>query len=1045
MRPEQPSIHAAAIARAKGKMYEYFVPPDLHIRIPESLQLEDLFPLLVGTLGDAAAGILKNHFDGTTSELTDSGELRFAGAVLGAYVDSRLGPSISSELLTLSACGYYLSDMPGNSIVQLRRLSGFSDERILPERRALNWALGIPWQREPPSLESAPIHQLCVALRRFYQGDHTDFSNLILDVRNHAYAVGTPAELLYSELLCCIILLRLRNSARTLLSRYSELPLHTWGEYLDRAGSLGELWPSQRQFGHAGLLRGASAVVQMPTSAGKTRATELVIRSALLSGRSRAALIVAPFKALCDEITGALKDSFAGEGVSVNHIGDVLEPDMDVFAQLFGLQFERRKCVIVVTPEKLLYLMRQRPEITNQFDLVMFDEGHQFDTGARGVTYELLLTALAKVLPPGAQLVLISAVISNASEVASWLLGDSGAVLADERLQTERTIAFASATSGRLIFYDAPGASSSFFVPRVLAPVALPLRGRERVTRYFPDLSSSRSIALYLALKLIDNGAVAVFCGKRDGAAAVLTDSVALYERGSPFNAPSAVCNAEELASLTGLYVLNFGGDSYLTKAARLGIFAHHAGTPHGLRLAIEHAIREGLIRFVACTSTLAQGVNLPIRYLLISGVRQGAKAIRRRDFRNLMGRAGRAGIHGEGTVIFADPKVFDGKDQWRESWRWKEANSLLSPEFVDPTGSSLLGLVSPLINEQETDALDVPIHALIEALIDDPAPLLEWAANLTPDLLDRGFRSSGILSQIRSKQDVVASVQSYLMANCVVDDFVDSSAEFEAKASSLCRDTFAYHLATENQKEELASAFSTIARRLMAVVPEAEKRRRFGRTLLGVRDSVRIDQWVALNLGLIVASESELEMFRVLWPIIIETVRHPQLNSLDPPEVGLVIAEQWMSGSTYRDLHDHLTSMGATFAWGNGRRRFDIDSVIGMCEQAFGFQATLTLSAVRECLAARSVAANSQDAVDLCDRLQRRLKYGLPSDSATYYFELGFAEREIAKEIDDVILGQATSIDEARQLVIEWMDWLEPAFSGFPSYFQRVAEQIAS
>jgi Tfp pilus assembly protein PilF len=77
------------------------------------------------------------------------------------------------------------------------------------------------------------------------------------------------------------------------------------------------------------------------------------------------------------------------------------------------------------------------------------------------------------------------------------------------------------------------------------------------------------------------------------------------------------------------------------TQAAALGIFAHHADTPHGLRLSIEHAMKEGLAKFVICTSTLAQGVNFPLKYLIVTSTRQGGEKILVRDFHNLMGRAG--------------------------------------------------------------------------------------------------------------------------------------------------------------------------------------------------------------------------------------------------------------------------------------------------------------------------------------------------------------------------------------------------------------------
>jgi replicative superfamily II helicase len=88
---------------------------------------------------------------------------------------------------------------------------------------------------------------------------------------------------------------KLRNAARTILPAASDLDSDAWRPALAKPHFPVALWPAQQRIGAAGLLRGLSAVVQMPTSAGKTRATELVIRSASLANRASLAVIVAPW------------------------------------------------------------------------------------------------------------------------------------------------------------------------------------------------------------------------------------------------------------------------------------------------------------------------------------------------------------------------------------------------------------------------------------------------------------------------------------------------------------------------------------------------------------------------------------------------------------------------------------------------------------------------------------------------------------------------------------------------------------------------------
>ena len=131
--------------------------------------------------------------------------------------------------------------------------------------------------------------------------------------------------------------------------------------------------------------------------------------------------------------------AFAEDNVVINEATDSFQEDLSL-EELFD-----QKTILIVTPEKLLYLLRRTPELAEQIGLVVYDEGHQFDSGARGVTYELLLTSLKLLLAQGTQIVLISAVIANAPRIAEWLLGDADLVVDGTGLSpTSRSIAFAS-------------------------------------------------------------------------------------------------------------------------------------------------------------------------------------------------------------------------------------------------------------------------------------------------------------------------------------------------------------------------------------------------------------------------------------------------------------------------------------------------------------------------------------------------------------------------------------------------------------------------
>lgn len=533
------------------------------------------------------------------------------------------------------------------------------------------------------------------ALNRFFrlEGDGADVEAQCAMLRRLCYRSGSPRELLYADLTGATYAHKLRNASRTILPATSGLDIELWRPTLAKAHFPIELWPAQQRIADAGLLAGHSALIQMPTSAGKTRATELIIRAAFLSDRANLAVIAAPYRSLCHDIRGDLSNAFAGEPTRLDEASDLYQFDLALETLL------AQESVLIVTPEKLLYMLRRAPELAERIGLAIYDEGHQFDGMARGPTYELLLTSLRMVLRPETQIVLISAVIGNAADVAAWLIGDANAVVSgDGLLPTTKSIAFASWQDqrGRLEYLSPLDPEElEFFVPRIIVDAELPLRGRERNPRRFPEKDGG-DVGLFLGLHVVRNGSVAIFCGRKDSVTKICKRAVDIFDRGIVLDRPIDVSDAAEVEKLRSLLEVELGADAIATQSAALGIFAHHADTPHGLRLAIEHAMKEGLAKFVVCTSTLAQGVNFPLKYLIVTSTRQGGEQILVRDFHNLMGRAGRAGMHTEGSVIFSTPAIYDQRRQFGGRYRWANVTELLDSNNSEPSRSSILALFDP-------------------------------------------------------------------------------------------------------------------------------------------------------------------------------------------------------------------------------------------------------------------------------------------------------------------------------------------------------------
>jgi len=586
MRPETNSRRLQGMTHAKSRMYEFNVPEELHLDIRGN-DPSQLFPLVIGILGEEAGRIGDMDLNGRAETIRvipeDASALRFAAAFLHAYVTSQFAGELAPELLLLSAAAYYLCDLAGSASVLLQdaRVAGTAQDDW---EALLRWLLAARWDPDlnfAGSFYAADQATLVSDVSAYFANGNRREEALAAcaRLRKIAYSAGSAKDLLYADIVVAVTKKRLQNAARHVLPIYSGLAQEHWARAIDKPSFMKELWPSQHIFGERGILQGRSAIVQMPTSAGKTRAIELVIRSAFFSDRAKLVVVVAPFRALCTEITAFLRNAFRGEDVVLNDLSDAMLVDYSALIDgllgedLVDLGFEvaPQRQVIVVTPEKLLYVLRHSPELAEAIGLVVYDEGHQFDTGPRGVTYELLLTSLKQIIPNETQILLISAVIKNAGAIGEWLIGTSAVIVDGHELSmADRAIAFASWGDrlGQLQFVEPQNPDHfDYFVPRIIEALPLQRKGRERKVHTFPE-SSPGSIALYLGIKAVRNGSVAVFCGTKAIACGLAGDVADIFDRTVNLPSPATVTDPGELKALGDLFAANFGEAEAATLAA---------------------------------------------------------------------------------------------------------------------------------------------------------------------------------------------------------------------------------------------------------------------------------------------------------------------------------------------------------------------------------------------------------------------------------------------------------------------------------------------
>jgi superfamily II DNA/RNA helicase len=1035
-------------------MYEFNVPEELHVDIRGN-DPSHLFPLVIGILGEEAGRIGDIDVAARTSTPRiipeDAFALRFAAAFLHAYVTSRFGVEMAPELLVLSAAAYYLCDLAGSASVLLHdaKASGSAQddwETLLRWLIAANWDSGLNFAT---SMYNADQTVLVSALSDYFaNGTRRDeVLAACTRLRKTAYSAGSARELLYADVAVAVIKKRLQNAARHVLPIYSQLSGESWMKTIEKSSFMKELWPSQHIFGERGILQGRSAVVQMPTSAGKTRAIELVIRSAFFAERANLAVVVAPFRALCSEITAFLRNAFRGDDVVLNElsdamlvdystlINDLLEDDGD------GLGFELapRRQVIVVTPEKLLYVLRHSPELADAIGLVIYDEGHQFDTGQRGVTYELLLTSLKSLISKETQILLISAVIKHAADIGEWLIAADAVIVDGHDLSmTDRAIAFASWTTalGQLQFVKPEDPDHfDYFVPRIIEVQTLQKKGKERKDRVFPE-SNPRSVALYLGLKAVSNGSVAVFCGTK-ATACGLTEIIAdIFDRAVTLPSPATVSNAAEIKALGDLIAAHFGQSEASTLAARQGVFSHHSNTPQGIRLAVEYAMKEGLAKFVVCTSTLAQGVNLPIRYLIVSGTMQGSENIKARDFHNLIGRAGRAGMHTEGTIIFSDPKLYDLRHGRRDRWRWDAATALLDPSKALATESSLLEILAAFSNDSGRPVFTLDIVPFLARAVRSPEKAFKAMNRLAKKYEDDKCSVPGLHRQLKKRLKLLEAIESYLMANRGAEPFTF----FLAQTEELAKQTLAHFLATTEKKEQLVALFRMLAEFVEEYQPEIDLQQVYGKTLLGLIDSQRVKDWVRENAaGLLASIHSTDELLKLVWPFVIE-VLDEIFNRYLPPSAVVAVVHSWVQGDSFETIMGIWNDNDGAIRHGEGTRKTKMEDIAELCENAIGYQSTLIVAAIGEMLGALDID-DAEDAIRALGILQKQLKYGIVGPDEITLYELGFADRVVVQVLRPIVSGA-----EGRNIRVRIRTSapaLQDALNRFPRYFSVCLESL--
>lgn len=524
------------------------------------------------------------------------------------------------------------------------------------------------------------------------------------------------------------------------------------------------LWPTSQDY-VAACLPGPlkNAVVSVPTGSGKSFIAELGISQAAVSGW---VLYLVPTNALANQVRVDLRKGLSTlEGV-------------DVRAFLGGEEYttlseERVQdvplgTVAVMTPEKCALALRLSPDSFRTCRLCVFDECHLLGEGGRGALAELVLAHIL-TLAPDCRFLLMSAMISNGDELRVWLQKVSGhdtvaiasrwrptrtmrGVLGADLNKTQENANHASATLSSL---PPRRVRVEFEAPHVMMAN---LQGSwSEVSEQHYALVSLQS-ASHLVVSRAGGKAPFIEAGGwvNDSAASLTTHfvqkglSVLTFipaNRHYPFSVAEHVHSVQTDFKGTVIEHLltvaddELGVPSEVGRLLRQGIAIHTSSLLDSEKNAAEIAFRDGHVKAMLATGTLAQGLNLPASIVIVAGTHVGDRRdaerpeIKRRTYAqmlNALGRAGRAGVANQGLGLVIPNAPVYLKNPQQASQIINHAPFLASEDDSTRVESQLTAFVQSVIS----GSLDVRMASAEELVAISYLPLSPDLGAATSDIL---------------------------------------------------------------------------------------------------------------------------------------------------------------------------------------------------------------------------------------------------------------------------------------------------------------------
>lgn len=467
-----------------------------------------------------------------------------------------------------------------------------------------------------------------------------------------------------------------------------------------------ELWPSQLEAAKRAVDPADDLVVALPTSAGKTRIAELCILRALAADRR--IVYVTPLRALSAQVERDLSETFSPLGISVSSLYG------SAGVEIGDAETLRKGKIVVSTPEKLDFALRNDPSIIDDVGLIVLDEGHMLGPNEREVRYEALVQRLLRRSDAAERrIVCLSALFPTSEEMSdlvAWIRQDQPGGPVHSTWRPTRQRFGVLRWTGSAARLEVVVEEENPFVPRFVEQRDPP-EGSTRHSRFpNPGSKSSRKNELTLAAawRFVEQKKdVLIFCPLRGSIETLGTLALRCINQGVLASLREMNPRVQD-AMASGAEWL--GADHPAVRCLQYGVALHHGGLPRPFLNEVERLLRSGDCPLTIASPTLAQGLNLSASVLLVPSIWRNKDIIPAVEFSNVAGRAGRAFVDVEGLVLHVIWEDTVRKTNWAlENWA-----ELVTAAKATRVNSGLL-LLTIKIFKRIANAAGIPFPEVVD------------------------------------------------------------------------------------------------------------------------------------------------------------------------------------------------------------------------------------------------------------------------------------------------------------------------------------------